>query len=139
MGAQWLIKSEPSTYSYARLVEEGRTTWDGIRNFEARNNLRAMKAGDLALFYHSGDGKEVVGIARVVREAYPDASTKEDWSVVDIEPVCALAVPVRLAALRAGAKTKDMAILKKTRLSVSPVTKGELAAVLAMGKTKVKA
>src|SRR4051812_11016473 len=98
--AYWLVKSEPSKYPFSQLVAEGRTHWDGVRNYEARNNLRAMKARDLVLFYHSNEGKEVVGIARVAREAYQDPTTDEDWSVVDLEPVCALAQPVGLAALR---------------------------------------
>src|SRR3974390_885942 len=95
--AHWLVKSEPSTYSFERLVKEGRATWDGVRNYTARNNLRAMKRGDGCLFYHSGEGKAVVGLARVTREAYQDPTTKDDWSAVDIEPIEALARPVELA------------------------------------------
>src|SRR5215472_7456890 len=106
----WLIKSEPGVYPYARLAAEGRTVWDGVRNFEARNNLRAMNVGDLALFYHSGESKEVVGIARVCREAYQDPTTTEEWSAVDFEPVRAFNRPVNLAAIRATAKLKNMAM-----------------------------
>ncbi len=132
----WLIKSEPDKYPYERLVADGKTTWDGVRNFEARNNLRAMKKGDLALFYHSNDGKEVVGVARVRREAYQDPTTEEDFSAVDFEPVTALREPVTLAAMRGHAKLKGMVLLKKSRLSVSPVTKAEFDVVLALGKTR---
>ena len=85
--AYWLVKSEPTVYAFSQLVRDKSTVWDGVRNFEARNNLRAMKLGDLILFYHSNEGKEVVGVARVKRVAYPDPTTTEDWSVVDIEPV----------------------------------------------------
>jgi predicted RNA-binding protein with PUA-like domain len=94
--AYWLVKSEPSVYPWSKFVAEGRAVWDGVRNFEARNNLRAMKTGDLALFYHSNEGKSVVGIARVTREAYADPTTDGDWSVVDLEPVKPLARPVTL-------------------------------------------
>jgi predicted RNA-binding protein with PUA-like domain len=135
--AYWLVKSEPSVYPWAKLVEEKSAVWDGVRNFEARNNLRAMKKGDLALFYHSNEGKEVVGVARVKREAYQDPTTDEDWSVVELEPVKALAQPVTLAAIRGMKPLANMALLKKSRLSVSPVTKPELDAVLAAAKTKL--
>lgn len=134
----WLVKSEPIKYPWSKLVEDGRTVWDGVRNFEARNNLRAMQKGDLVLFYHSNEGKEVVGVARVAREAYPDPTSDEDWSVVDVEPVIALKKPVGLDAIRATPKLADMALLKKSRLSVVPVTKAEFDAVLAAGQTKVR-
>jgi predicted RNA-binding protein with PUA-like domain len=135
--AYWLVKSEPSVYAWSKLVREGVAVWDGVRNFEARNNLRAMKKGDLLLFYHSNEGKEIVGVARVRREAYQDPTTKEDWSVVDVEPVKPLAVPVTLAAIKSHPKLKEMALVKRSRLSVTPVTKAELDAVLAAGKTKL--
>jgi len=133
----WLIKSEPFKYPFSKLVEDGKTTWDGVRNFEARNNLRAMKKGDYALYYHSNEGKEIVGVARVSRAAYQDPTTTEDWSVVDFEPVKALAQPVTLAAIREMPKLKDMALLKKSRLSVGPVAKAEFDAILRSGKTKL--
>src|SRR5580658_9107557 len=98
--AYWLVKSEPSVYPWSKLVAEGTAVWDGIRNFEARNNLRAMKKGDLVFFYHSNEGKSVVGVARVKREAYQDPTTKEDWSVVDLEPLKALAREVTLDEMR---------------------------------------
>src|SRR5271167_2497676 len=92
----WLIKSEPTTYSFERLVRDGRTRWDGVRNFAARNNLRGMLVGDLCLYYHSNEGKAVVGIARVAGEPYPDPTSDDDWTAVDIEPVRAFAQPVTL-------------------------------------------
>lgn len=137
--AIWLLKSEPGEYSFAQLIEDGRTTWTGIRNFQARNNLRAMKAGELALVFHTGREKAVAGVARVAGEAKPDptAPTGEDWSAVDLAPVQALAVPVTLATIKATPALKAMALVRQGRLSVSPVTKDELAAVLKLGKTKL--
>jgi predicted RNA-binding protein with PUA-like domain len=126
----FLVKSEPSKYSFDKFVADGRTTWDGVRNFEARNNLRAMKAGDQCLFYHSSEGKAVVGIARVVREAYPDPTTKDDWSAVDLEPVRALPRAVTLDELRAHRVCSKMMVFRRPRLSVVPVTKEEFDAVL---------
>lgn len=131
----WLIKSEPSTYSFDTLVADGRTTWDGVRNFEARNNLRAMKEGDLCLFYHSNDGKAVVGIAKVVREAYPDPKD-EEWSAVDVAPVRAIDTPVTLAAMRDDPVLAKMAMVRRPRISVTPVTPEEYKAVLAAGSSK---
>ena len=133
----WLIKSEPYKYPFSKLVTEGVTTWDGVRNYEARNNLRAMKKGDLALFYHSNEGKEIVGIARVRREAYQDPTTKEDWSVVDFEPLKPLKSPVTLADVRLNPKLQTMQLIRRSRLSVVPVTKEEFAAVMTAGKTKL--
>src|SRR5258708_7628529 len=130
----WLIKSEPLKYPFERLVTDGRTAWDGVRNFEARNNLRAMKKGDPCLFYHSNEGKAVVGVARVAREAYPDPTTTDDWSAVDIEPVRALARPVALDEMRAHRLLGKMMIFRRGRLSVVPVTEEEFKAVLEMGK-----
>jgi predicted RNA-binding protein with PUA-like domain len=130
----WLIKSEPVKYPFAKLVTDGRTTWDGVRNYEARNNLRAMKKGDTCLFYHSNEGKEIVGLAKVSREAYQDPSTDEDWSAVDVEPVRALRKPVTLEAMREHKVLKDMMIFRRGRLSVVPVTKAELDAVLELAK-----
>ena len=132
--AHWLIKSEPTAYSFERLVSEGRAVWDGIRNFEARNSLRKMKIGDLCLFYHSTKGKAVVGIARVVRDAYQDPGTDEDFSAVDVEPVRALARPVSLAALRDHPVLAKMMMFGRPRLSVVPVTRDEFGIVLSLGK-----
>jgi predicted RNA-binding protein with PUA-like domain len=135
--AYWLVKSEPSVYPWSKLVSEKTAVWDGVRSFEARNNLRAMKKGDLVFFYHSNEGKSVVGVARVKREAYQDPTTEEDWSVVDLEPVKALAREVSLAEMRGVKAFANMALLKKSRLSVSPVTKDEFEAVLSVGNTKI--
>jgi predicted RNA-binding protein with PUA-like domain len=134
----WLMPSEPFKYSFAQLVRDGQTMWDGVRNFEARNNLRAMKAGDLTLFYHSNEGKTVVGVARIKREAYADPTAPgEDWSVVDVEPVVPLKAPVSLDAIRAEPDFAEIALLKKSRLSVVPVSKAHFDRILKMGKTKV--
>jgi predicted RNA-binding protein with PUA-like domain len=132
--SHWLIKSEPSTYPFEQLVRDGHTTWDGIRNYTARNNLRAMTKGDLCLFYHSNEGKAVVGIARVVREAFPDPTTKLDFSAVGIEPVRALARPVTLAEMRDDPVLGAMMIFRQPRLSVVPVSPEEFEAVVALGK-----
>jgi predicted RNA-binding protein with PUA-like domain len=135
--AHFLIKSEPYKYSFEQLVADGRAVWDGIRSFEARNNLRAMKKGDLLLYYHSNEGKAVVGIARVSREAYPDPTAEgEDWSVVEIEPVHPLARPVALDELRAHRVLAKMMMLRRPRLSVVPVTGEEFDAVLELAKKK---
>lgn len=131
----WLIKSEPSVYPWAQLVREGNARWDGVRNFEARNNLRAMRVGDLLLFYHSNEGKEIVGIARVAREAYQDPTTKDDWSCVDVEPVAPFTASVTLDALRKAKSLSELALLRRSRLSVTPVTKPEFDAILKLGKT----
>lgn len=135
----WLVKSEPSVYPWSRLVAEGKTAWDGVRNFEARNNMRAMKKGDVVLYYHSNEGKEIVGVARVAREAYadPTAEAGEDWSAVDLEPVAPLAKPVGLAALKAHATLSKMQLVTRSRISVTPVTAAELAAVLRVSGTKI--
>jgi predicted RNA-binding protein with PUA-like domain len=136
--AHWLVKSEPYKYPFAQLVKDKRTTWDGVRNFEARNNLRAMKKGDLLLFYHSNEGKEIVGVAKVVREAYVDPTAEgEDWSVVDIAPVTALTTPVTLASIKGDEKLAEMQLLRRSRLSVVPVTGAEFARVLSLSGTKV--
>jgi predicted RNA-binding protein with PUA-like domain len=134
----WLMKSEPFKYSFAQLVREGQTMWDGVRNFEARNNLRAMKVGDLSLFYHSSADKAVVGVARIKREAYADPTAPdEDWSVVDLEPVISFKVPVSLEAIRGEPDLAEIALLKKSRLSVVPLSKPHFDRILKMGKTKV--
>ena len=128
--AWFLVKSEPSVYSFDDLVRDGKTVWDGVRNFEARNNLRAMKKGDLCLYYHSNEGKEIVGVAKVVKEAYKDPTSDEDWSVVELAPVKKLAHPVTLAAIKAHKTLKNMALVKRGRISVVPVTEKEYATIL---------
>jgi predicted RNA-binding protein with PUA-like domain len=133
----WLVKSEPSVYCFDQLVEEKRTAWDGVRNYEARNNLRAMKRGDLLLYYHSNEGKEIVGLAKVARTAYQDPKTDEDWSAVDVAPVKRLRKSVTLAQVKAHAKLSKMALVKKSRISVVPVTEEELGLVLQLAETKI--
>ena len=130
----WLVKQEPESYSWATFVKEGRTAWTGVRNFHARNNLRAMKRGDLVLYYHSGADKQVVGYARVEREAYPDPTAKEgDWCCVDLLPVKALKQPVSLEAIKADKVLKTAPLLKQTRLSVMPLTREQFEGVLRLG------
>ncbi len=130
----WLIKSEPFKYPFEKLVADGRAVWDGVRNYEARNNLRAMSKGDTCLFYHSSEGKAVVGLAKVARPAYPDPSSDEDWSAVDVEPVRALKRPVTLDEMRAHSVLKGMMIFRRPRLSVVPVSGDELDAVVELSK-----
>ena len=133
----WLVKSEPSVYSYARLEQEGRTRWDGVRNFEARNNLRAMALGDLCLYYHSVEEKALVGVAKVVKTAYPDPSAvgeeSGDWSAVDLAPVQRFAQPLLLATVKATPRLAKMALLRRSRLSVTPVTDREFALITQLG------
>ena len=133
----WLIKSEPTVYPWEKLVKDGRTRWDGVRNFMARNNLRAMKKGDTLLYYHSNEGKEIVGLARVAKAAFQDPKTEDDWSAIEVTPIKRLAVPVTLAQAKAHPLLSKMALVKKSRISVVPVTEAELAVVLALAKTKL--
>jgi predicted RNA-binding protein with PUA-like domain len=131
----WLVKSEPSAYSWANLVADGKTSWTGVRNYTARNNLRGMKKGEAVLFYHSVVGKEIVGIAKVVREAYPDPTAKEgDWSAVDLAPEKALSKPVTLDDIKRKSELKEMALLRLSRLSVQPVTSAQFDEILRMAK-----
>ncbi len=133
----WLVKQEPDAYAWSQFVADGGTTWTGVRNFQARNNLRAMKKGDLVLYYHSNIGKEIVGIAKVVKEHYPDPTADEgDWSVVDLAPVKPLKTFVTLDALKADAVLKDMPLVKQSRLSVSPLTEPQFKRVLLLGDTR---
>lgn len=133
MAAHWLVKSEPSTYSYADLERDGSTVWDGVRNNAAALHLKAMKTGDEVLFYHSQDGKAVVGVAKVTREAFPDASDPAGRFVaVELAPVRALARPVTLADMKADPVLAQMVMVRQGRLSVSPVTAAEWAAILNM-------
>lgn len=136
--ATFLIKSEPSVYSFDDLLRDGSTAWDGVRNYEARNNLRAMKKGDLLLYYHSNEGKEIVGIARVARAAYQDPKTDDDWSAIDVEPLKKLETPISLAQAKAHPVLSKMALVKKSRISVSAVTPEELALVLALSSTTLR-
>ena len=136
--AYFLVKSEPNTYSWADLVRDKKTMWEGVRNYTARNNLRGMKKGDLLLFYHSVVGKEVVGVAKVVKTAYPDPTAKEgDWSVVDVAPVKALSQPVTLAQIKGDARLADIGLVKQSRLSVVALSSAHFRRILALGKTKL--
>ena len=131
----WLVKQEPSAYSWANFVADSKTPWTGVRNYTARNNLRAMRKGDAALFYHSVTEKAVVGIARVVREAYPDpTATEGDWSAVDLAPEKALGRPVTLEEIKRNPRLKEMALLRLSRLSVQPLTSAEFEEILRMAK-----
>jgi predicted RNA-binding protein with PUA-like domain len=133
----WLAKSEPEAYSWINLVKDGKTAWTGVRNFQARNNLRAMKRGDLVLFYHSVSEKQIVGLARVTKEFYPDATAKEgDWSCVDLAPVKALAKPVALETIKADPILRDMPLVRQSRLSVTPLTGAQFERVLVLAETK---
>jgi predicted RNA-binding protein with PUA-like domain len=131
----WLYKSEPFVYSFDQLVKDKKTNWAGVRNFQARNHLKAAKKGDLVLFYHSNEGKAVVGIAKVVKEAYPDPDPehKGDWFQVDVAPVEKLKTPVTLEEIKKSPKFKDMGLLKQSRLSVSSVSKTHFDLIRKMG------
>jgi predicted RNA-binding protein with PUA-like domain len=132
----WMVKSEPSAYSWSNLVSDGRTAWTGVRNFTARLNLRAMRKGDRVLFYHSVVGKEIVGISEVAAEAYPDPTAEEgDWSCVDLVPVKPLRGPVTLEKIKGNPKLKDLKLLRQSRLSVMPVTEEEFAEILRMASS----
>ena len=134
----WLAKSEPSAYSWQDLVDDGSTYWDGVRNPQARNNLAAMKKGDIVLFYHSVVDPGVVGVARVTRSAYPDpTSDDERWLAVDLAPVLPLAEPVSLARIKADEKLAGMALVRQSRLSVMPVARPEFDRILRLGKTRL--
>lgn len=134
----WLVKSEPFKYSWEEFVADGSTYWDGVRNYEARNNLDAMKKDDLALYYHSNEGKEVVGVARVIGESRQDPTTDDErWRVVDFEPVVPFVRPVTLAEIKAEPALAEIALIKRSRLSVIPVTRAEFQTILKLGKTKI--
>lgn len=135
----WLIKSEPFKYPWEQFVKDGITFWDGVRNYQARNNLRTMKKGDLALFYHSNEGMEVVGIAKVVKEAYQDPTTEDsNWVAVDFKPHKRLKNPVSLAAIKAEARLKNIEMLRLNRLSVVSIKPEEFDVILEMSQTKQK-
>ena len=133
----WLVKQEPEDYSWNDLVRDGKTAWTGVRNFQARNNLRQMKVGDAVLFYHSGKEKSVVGIAEVAKAAYPDPTANDDsWIAVDIKPVKRLPNPVVLADVRANVKLRDLLLVRQSRLSVMPVSKGDFEEMVKMSGRK---
>jgi predicted RNA-binding protein with PUA-like domain len=130
----WLVKQEPTSYSWDDFVREGRTAWEGVRNHEARNNLAAMANGDQVLFYHSGNEKAVVGVAKVSRSAYHDPTSDEErWVAVDLKPLKRLAVPVTLETIKNVPTLKDIALLRKSRLSVAPIPEEAFKTILSMG------
>ena len=134
----WLVKQEPDSYPFQSLVKDGQTSWTGVRNFQARKNLRAMKKGDLVLYYHSGEERRAVGMARVAREAYPDPTAEEgDWSTVDLAALKPLAVPVTLADIKEDPALQDMILVRQSRLSVMPLAKAHFDRILKMAKTKL--
>ena len=130
----WLVKQEPTKYSFDQLVADGGTMWDGVRNFQARNNLQAMRRGDRVLFYHSVVGTAVVGICEVTREAYPDPTAKEgSWVAVDLAPVRKLERPVTLEEIKVDRALRDVPLLRQSRLSVMPIEKGAFDAIVKHG------
>jgi predicted RNA-binding protein with PUA-like domain len=130
----WLVKQEPEDFSWAQFVKEGHAAWTGVRNYQARNNLRAMKKGDAVLYYHSGDGKEVVGIARVAKEAYPDpTATEGDWVGVDLKPERALKTPVTLATIKKDKLLGNILLVKNSRLSVMPIDAAAFERIVKLG------
>ena len=131
----WLVKSEPNKYSWDDLVRDGSTYWDGVRNALARNNLQAMRRDDRVLYYHSNEGKEVVGVAKVTKTAYPDPTSDDPrWVVVDLAPVKALARPVTLAEIKADAALRDIPLVRQSRLSVMPLPRAAFDHILALSK-----
>ena len=133
----WLVKQEPEKYPWAQFVKDKGTYWDGVRNYQARNNLRTMKKGDLVMYYHSVSEKAVVGVAKVTTEAYPDPTAKEEcWSVVDLKPVKAMVESVTLEQIKTDPKLVEIALIKQNRLSVMPLRAAEFKRILQLGKTK---
>jgi predicted RNA-binding protein with PUA-like domain len=131
----WLVKSEPFKYSWDQFVKDKRTSWDGVRNYQARNNLNAMKKGDTVLFYHSTEGLAVVGIAHVIKEAYQDPTTEDSrWVVVDLEPVESLQQPVPLSEMKQDQRLQNIALIRQSQLSVMPLTKEEFKVIVARGR-----
>ncbi len=131
----WLIKTEPGDYSWSDMLKDKRTYWDGVRNYQARNNLKSMKKGDLCLFYHSVNEKSVVGVVKVVREFYQDPTIDDDrWVVVDVAPEYALQNPVSLQDVKSDERLNMMALVKNTRLSVQPVRKEEFEIIIGKGQ-----
>jgi predicted RNA-binding protein with PUA-like domain len=133
----WMVKQEPETYSWDDFVEEGRTNWTGVRNYQARNNLREMKTGDRVLFYHSGKEKAVVGLAEVVKSAYPDPTADDpQWIAVDLKPVKPFNAPVPLPAIRYDKRLSGLPLIRQSQLSVMPLTKDEFDVIAGMGNGK---
>ncbi|MEY5025926.1 MAG: hypothetical protein RLZZ244_1454 [Verrucomicrobiota bacterium] len=131
----WIVKQEPTAYSWEQFVRDGQTAWTGVRNFQARNNLQSMKTGDAALFYHSVVGKQIVGVARVIKEAYPDPTASEgQWICVDLAPERPLPHPVSLETLKAHPTLCTIALIKQSRLSVIPISPSEFDQILALSR-----
>ena len=134
----WLVKQEPEKYPWSQFVKDNGTYWDGVRNYQARNNLRAMKKGDHVFFYHSVSERAVVGVAKVTREAYPDPTAKKgDWSMVDLKPIKSMVEPVTLEQIKAESKLSEIALIKQSRLSVMPLRAPEFRRILQLGQTKI--
>jgi len=133
----WMVKQEPTAYSWDQFMADGKAAWTGVRNYQARNNLRAMQRGDEVLYYHSVVGKEVVGIAKVMKEAYPDPTTQEDaWVCVDIAPIKSLGRPVPLDEIKATPSLANLALLRNSRLSVMPVSPKDYRTIVELAKKK---
>ena len=133
----WLMKSEPSAYSWDDLVRDKHTSWNGVRNFQAANNLKAMKIGDRAFFYHSNEGKAIMGVVEITRAAYPDPSDKAGrFVMVDVRPLMPVKLPVTLAAIKADPRLKSLALLRQSRLSVSPLEPPDWAILAGMAGLK---
>lgn len=134
----WILKTEPATYSWDTFVREKKTHWNGVRNYQARNNLAKMKSGDLAFFYHSGENREIIGISKVTNEAHQDNLTDDPrWVMVDVEPVKALIKPVELSLIKEIPELKNIHLIRQGRLSVSQISKKEFTLILNLGKTKL--
>lgn len=138
-GGYWMVKQEPETYSWSDFAKDGRTDWTGVRNYQARNNLREMKSGDRVLFYHSGKEKAVVGLAEVLKGAYPDPTAAEgEWVAVDLKPVKALKNPVPLASIRYDKRLSQLPLIRQSQLSVMPLTRDEFEIIVATGDGKTR-
>jgi predicted RNA-binding protein with PUA-like domain len=136
MPGYWLVKQEPTAYSWEQFVSDGKTEWTGVRNFQARGNLRAMKTGDKVLYYHSVNGKAVVGVARVGREAFPDPTSNEgDWSAVELIPERSITPPVTLGQIKADPELQNIPLLRQSRLSVMPLTGAEFNGIIRLAKS----
>ncbi len=137
--AFWLVKQEPSKYSWEQFVKDKKTYWDGVRNYQARNNLQSMRKGDLVFFYHSVVDKEIKGIAQITRENYPDPTSDDPtWVVVDLKPIKSMKVPVSLGQIKSNPRLFKIALLKQSRLSVLPLSQTEFKIILKMGQTECK-
>ena len=134
---KWLVKSEPTVFSFQQLQQERKAVWDGVRNYAARNNLRLMQKNDLVLFYHSNVGMEIVGIAKVSKTAFQDPTTQEDWSAVEIVPVKALHLPVSLKTIKSDPQLQQIGLIKQSRLSVMPISEEEFSHLLQISGTAI--